>query len=54
MNNYLLTLNREDKCIDIVFDKSINSKIKVIEDEHAFMFIDGYFANAEEFIKKKF
>tara|TARA_B100000927_G_scaffold207338_1_gene168405 strand:- start:24 stop:1724 length:1701 start_codon:yes stop_codon:yes gene_type:complete len=53
MNNYLLTLNKEDKCIDIVFDKNINTeKLKVIEDEHAFMLIDGYFTNVEEFIKK--
>ena len=53
MNNYLLTLNKEDKCIDIVFDKNINAKkLKVIEDEHAFMLIDGYFTNAAEFIKK--
>ena len=52
MNNYLLTLNREYKCIDIVFDKNINTtRLKVIEDEHAFMLIDGYFTNAKEFIK---
>ena len=53
MNNYLITLNREDKCIDIVFDKDIDTKrLRVIEDEHAFMLIDGYFSNPAKFIKK--
>ena len=53
MNNYLLTLNKEYECIDIVFGKNINTKtLKIIEDENAFMLIDGYFINAEEFVNK--
>tara|TARA_B100001059_G_scaffold232442_1_gene270263 strand:+ start:371 stop:2071 length:1701 start_codon:yes stop_codon:yes gene_type:complete len=53
MNNYLLTLNKEEKCIDIVFDKDIDTKrLRVIQDEHAFMLIDGYFTNTDEFIEK--
>ena len=53
MNNYLLTLNKEEKCIDIVFDKDIDTeRLRVIQDEHAFILIDGYFTNTDEFIKK--
>lgn len=53
MNNYLLTLNRKEKCINVLLDKDVNAeRIRIIEDEDAFILIDGYFTNEEEFIKK--
>ncbi len=49
----MVTLNKEDRSIDIVFDKDIDTKrLRVIQDEDAFILIDGYFTNADEFIKK--
>ncbi len=53
MNNYLLTLNRKEKCINVLLDKDVKAeRVRIIEDEEAFILIDGYFTNEEGFIKK--
>lgn len=53
MNNYLLTLNRKEKYINVLLDKNVNAeRVRTIEDEDAFILIDGYFINEKEFIKK--
>ncbi len=53
MNNYTITLNKLENCIDISLGKNIDpKKIRVLEDDNAIMLLDGYFINEEELIEK--
>lgn len=53
MNSYVFTHHIGKKYFDINMDANVDGKmLRVIEDDYAFILIDGYFANEHEFINK--